>query len=68
MYVHLVTKYAQTYPHVHTRAGVRKESLPLEGVCYFGTMDICVVFSIKFGAGQLLFIGFDYTTLSQVCV
>lgn len=36
-----------------------------EGVCYFGTMDICTVFSIKYGAGQLLFIGFDYTTLSQ---
>jgi hypothetical protein len=48
--------------HAH---GVRTQSLPLEAVCYFGTMDICVVFSIKFGAGQLLFIGFDYTTLSQ---
>ena len=47
-------------------AGVRKQSLPREAVCYFGTMDICNVFSIKFGAGQCLFIGFDYTTLSQV--
>jgi len=48
--------------HAH---GIRKQSLPLEGVCYFGTMDICTVFSIKYGAGQLLFLGFDYTTLSQ---
>ena len=48
--------------HAH---GVRKQSLPMEAVCYFGTMDICNVFSIKYGQGQLLFIGFDYTKLSQ---
>jgi hypothetical protein len=48
--------------------GVRKQSLPLEAVCYFGTVDICNVFSINFGAGQVLFIGFDYNTLSQVRV
>ena len=48
--------------HAH---GVRKQSLPMEAICYFGTADVCVVFSIKYGAGQLLFIGFDYTTLSQ---
>ena len=58
--------YTYVYTHTHTHTGVRTQSLPLEAVCYFGTMDICVVFSIKFGAGQLLFIGFDYTTLSQV--
>ena len=41
------------------------QSLPMEAVCYYGTDGVCVVFSIKYGAGQLLFIGFDYTTLSQ---
>jgi hypothetical protein len=48
--------------HAH---GVRKQSLPMEAVCYFGTDGVCVVFSINYGSGQLLFIGFDYTTLSQ---
>jgi len=55
-----------TLPNVKNHAhGVRKESLPHEAVSYFETDGISVVFSMPFGAGNLMFVGFDYTILSR---
>eukprot|EP00293_Proteomonas_sulcata_P013217 CAMPEP_0184297004 /NCGR_PEP_ID=MMETSP1049-20130417/7945_1 /TAXON_ID=77928 /ORGANISM="Proteomonas sulcata, Strain CCMP704" /LENGTH=284 /DNA_ID=CAMNT_0026606523 /DNA_START=26 /DNA_END=880 /DNA_ORIENTATION=+ len=48
--------------HVH---GARLASLPMEAKSYFETKDVSVVFSLNFGEGQLLFIGYDYSYLSK---
>jgi len=55
-----------TLPNVKNHAhGVRKQSLPHEAVSYFETDGISVVFSLPFGGGQMMFVGFDYTILSR---
>jgi hypothetical protein len=55
-----------TLPNVKNHAhGVRKQSLPHEAVSYFETDGISVVFSLPFGGGQMMFVGFDYSILSR---
>lgn len=55
-----------TLPNVKNHAhGVRLQSLPHEAVTYFETDGIAVVFSMPFGGGQLMFVGFDFSILSR---
>jgi hypothetical protein len=48
--------------HVH---GARIQSLPQEAVSYYETNGVSVVFSVKMGQGQLLYVGFDYSLMSK---
>ncbi|EKX36939.1 hypothetical protein GUITHDRAFT_165628 [Guillardia theta CCMP2712] len=48
--------------HAH---GVRLSSLPMDAVSYFETAGVSVVFGMKFGSGQALFLGFDFSLLSK---
>ena len=36
-----------------------------EAVSYYSTNGVAVVFSVKMGHGQLLYVGFDYSLMSK---
>ena len=37
----------------------------MDAVSYFETAGVSVVFGMKFGSGQALFLGFDFSLLSK---